>query len=733
MVQSAPAIVHAPIFAAIRPPGIIPVRIADKFAAQIDPAMRVFETLERFNLDRRVADHFEKLFVVPDIAFHRCDIEIANDQRRRFNRLCPIGHASQKIELLPEFGVLFAVGFIAACGNIDIVDAHRFSVDFSAYDLNPDMARLAIGLPVVARIFADRHAADGGNAVIAFLPANRLMLISKFCQSLCRELMLLTFDFLKAQNIGRMIAQISLDDRQAQTRRIDVPCGDTKHGSGFRMQIAKTPPFTFPPCFKAIAVLPNGDPHMKRNLAALLTASALSLGACTADQGAPSVASASQPAAIEAPSAKNVILFIGDGMGISTITAARIYAGQKRGGSGEENVLPFETFDNVALVKTYNTNAQVPDSAGTATAMHSGSKTRIGVVGIGPQATRGSCADALAHPLPLLGEEVKQRGLALGIVSTARITHATPASVYARSADRNWEGFIDPKSGQDEAGCKDIAQQLIEADWDVALGGGRYNFFGSEADGRRTSPSANLAARWVSRTGGSYVTNADELGKAPMDAPVLGLFSQSHMTYTAERGADNAEPTLTDMTAQAIARLKTDPDGFYLMVESGRIDHAHHDGRAGVALEETVEFARAIQHAIDNTDPNETLIMVTADHSHVFTIAGYPRRGNDILGLVVPPAGDISNTEEPLPANDGKPYTTLGYANGPGAIAGMDPRPHPETGVSARQQATIPLSSETHAGEDVALYAQGPGAQKARGVIEQNVIYDIIRSAFGWE
>jgi alkaline phosphatase len=184
------------------------------------------------------------------------------------------------------------------------------------------------------------------------------------------------------------------------------------------------------------------------------------------------------------------------------------------------------------------------------------------------------------------------------------------------------------------------------------------------------------------------------------------------------------------MTAQAIARLNRDPDGFYLLVEGGRIDHGHHAGQAGYALEEAVEFARAIEYAIANTDPEETLIMVTADHSHVFTIAGYPRRGNDILGLVVPPEGEMANADEPLAASDGKPYTTLGYANGPGAIAGE--RPRPDTGVSARQQATVPLGSETHAGEDVALYAQGPGADEVRGVIEQNVIYDLIRSAFGW-
>ena len=473
---------------------------------------------------------------------------------------------------------------------------------------------------------------------------------------------------------------------------------------------------------------------MNRTLAAFLASAALSLSACTTDNGTAPIASGSSVAPAAPDKARNVILFIGDGMGISTITAARIYAGQKLGQSGEEYVLPFEKFDNVALVKTYNTNAQVPDSAGTATAMHSGAKTRIGVLGIGPDAVRGDCASALANPLPLLGEEVKKRGLALGIVSTARLTHATPASVYARSADRDWEGFIDAETGQANLGCKDIAAQLVEQEWDVALGGGRYNFLGKELGGRRIEPGANLAAQWAAASGGSYVTTAAELEAAPMGKPVLGLFSDSHMTYEAEKPAKGeGEPTLTEMTAQAIARLKSDPDGYYLMVESGRIDHGHHAGKAGYALEEAAQFARAIQYAVDNTDPSETLIMVTADHSHVFTIAGYPRRGNDILGLVVPPEGEVANSDEPVAALDGKPYTTLGYGNGPGAIAGKEERPEPETGVDAQQQATVPLYSETHAGEDVALYAHGPGAQKARGVIEQNVIYDIIRSAFGWE
>ncbi|MEE4199755.1 alkaline phosphatase [Erythrobacter sp.] len=473
---------------------------------------------------------------------------------------------------------------------------------------------------------------------------------------------------------------------------------------------------------------------MSRPLAQSILFAAFLLGGCSHAYRSAPVVSASAPASHASEErAKNVILFIGDGMGISTITAARIYAGQKQGLAGEEYVLPFETFDNVALVKTYNTNAQVPDSAGTATAMHSGEKTRIGLLGIGPEAPRGDCRVGEAYHLPLLGEEVKDRGLALGIVSTARITHATPASVFARSVDRNWEADSAIPDDQNGFGCRDIARQLVEADWDVALGGGTAAFFGSERGGRRVAVDDDLPARWSARTGGTYVTDASALAVAPTDRPVLGLFSPSHMTYVAEREEASSEPTLTDMTREAIARLTDNPDGYYLMVESGRIDHGHHDGRAGYALEETVEFARAIQYAIDHTDPAETLILVTADHSHVFTIAGYPRRGNDILGLVVPPDGEREVDGEPYLAKDGVPYTTLSYANGMGSIAGMDVRPMPETGVMARQQATIPLGSETHAGEDVALYAQGPGAHRARGVIEQNLIYNIIRSAFGWE
>lgn len=432
--------------------------------------------------------------------------------------------------------------------------------------------------------------------------------------------------------------------------------------------------------------------------------------------------------------ARNVILFIGDGMGPTTVTAARIFDGQSRGQSGEENFLSFEKFPYTALIKTYNANQQVPDSAGTASAMNTGIKTRAGVLGISAAARRGVCADTLAHRVPTMGETAAKAGKAVGIVTTTRLTHATPAAVYAHVADREWEGDGDMPAEALQSGCTSIARQLIEfstgSGIDVAFGGGREKF------------GEDLIGRWRARFPNGRLIE-DRQALAALDATqggqVLGVFNRSHLTYMMDRKAESDEPTLSEMTAKAIDILSRRKHGYYLMVEGGRIDHAHHEGVAGKALMEVQEFAKAIQTAVDKVDLNDTLILVTADHSHVFTMAGYPKRGNPILGLV---AGNDEHGEpksEPSRALDGKPYTTLGYHNGPGAVSGS--RPEPSTDPAARQQALVPtytragdrdLPTETHGGEDVALYAIGPRAYLVGGVLEQHVIYHLMSRAFGW-
>lgn len=472
----------------------------------------------------------------------------------------------------------------------------------------------------------------------------------------------------------------------------------------------------------------------RRWRATAVAAAAFSLIHPAQAQDALSHAQAARPA-------KNVILFVGDGMGVATVTAARIYDGQSRGQPGEENLLSFEHFPSVALVKTYNSNQQVPDSAGTATAINTGTKTRAGAIGVGPAAEIGNCSLGLANRLPTVAELLVPRGKAIGIVSTARITHATPAAVYAHAPDRDWENDAAIPPGERGKGCTDIASQLAGFPFDVALGGGRREFFGKNKGGKRLSAKDDIVGPWRKRTGGHYVTTAAEM-KATLsdDKPMLGLFSASHLTYMLDRSSDTAEPTLSQMTGTAIDRLAGDADGYFLMVEGGRIDHGHHDGKAAYALSETQEFARAVQVALDKVDLSNTLVLVTADHSHVFTIAGYPTRGNPILGLAMGNDDQGNPSGKPIIALDGQPYTTLGYQNGPGAITSW-PRPAPSTDIRAPQQALVPAGdtfngtttpSETHGGEDVPLYATGTGSDLVRGVIEQNRIFGIIMSALGF-
>ena len=445
--------------------------------------------------------------------------------------------------------------------------------------------------------------------------------------------------------------------------------------------------------------------------------------------------------------ARNVILFVGDGMDVTTVTAARIHAGQKAGGNGEEHLLAFEQLPHVALVKTYTTDYQVPDSAGTATAMLAGAKTRSGVINVGPDNLRGDCRGAQRHRMRMLTRDAEQNGMLTGIVTTARITHATPASAYAVSPDRNFESDRDIPV-RDQNHCADIARQLVGFDagdgLDVMLGGGYGKFVGTDLGGDRLVADANLPRQW--RELGEnrhFVTSREALAAAPLDGQLFGLFNRSHLSFEVERTPDSTEPTLTEMTVRAIDQLAARDQGYFLLVEAGRIDHAHHAARAGIALEETLEFDRAIKAALDRVDLADTLVLVTADHAHTMTIGGYPRRGNPILGLVA------SNTSQGLPqsapevAADGQPYTTLIYANGPGAPAEPRERPRPDTGVMAEQQAAIPVGrrgldgrfrgSETHGGADVALYAAGPWAHLAGGVLEQHAIYHIMRWALGFD
>ncbi len=465
--------------------------------------------------------------------------------------------------------------------------------------------------------------------------------------------------------------------------------------------------------------------------------------------------------------AKNIILFVGDGMSITTVAASRIYEGQLKGQSGEENLLSFETMPYSGFSKTFNTDSQTPDSAGTMTAMITGAKTKIGFLSIDQTATRGNCASSKNGNLMTALELAEMAGMSTGVVTTTSITHATPGATYAHVPERVWENDSDMSAANKSEGCRDIAQQFIDFDFgdgiDVALGGGRQHFLPAGADdpeyqeffGTRLD-SRNLISEWQNKLPGNlYVWNKQQLAALDLKKTrhLLGLFEPGHMNYEIERSKDRAgEPSLAEMTRTAITVLKNNPTGFFLMGEGGRIDHAHHSGNAFRALSDTVAFSDAVRTAMEMTSDNDTLIIVTADHSHTMTFAGYPVRGNPILGKVQGSSGEGPSSGLGLDST-GLPYTTLSYANGPGYSGASDQQaegpkkyPHLMSGVQTTaerpdlrdidtedqdflQEAGIPMSSETHGGEDVGIWARGPGADAVRGTVEQNVIFHYLTQA----
>jgi alkaline phosphatase len=439
--------------------------------------------------------------------------------------------------------------------------------------------------------------------------------------------------------------------------------------------------------------------------------------------------------------ARNVIVFIGDGMGVSTLTAARIFAGQAMGRDGESHQTTMDGLAHTALVKTYSHDAQVSDSAPTATAIMAGVKTRASVLGIGPEAQIDNCESGKNHHVPSLIALAQERGIATGVVTTTGITHATPAAGYAHSVQRDWESDADMPEAAKKEGCLDIARQLVEGQTgsrlDVILGGGRAKFLpNTESDpehadkkGARTD-KRDLVALWKRRNPkGLFAWNREQFASfdPARHTRLFGLFEPGHMNFEADRANDPAgEPSLAEMTEAAIGALSRNGQGYVLLIEGGRIDHAHHAGNAYRALVDARALDEAVATALRLTSLEDTLIVTTADHSHTLTINGYPVRGNPILASVATTKG------EPLRAKDGKAYTTLSYANGPGAVhdhARPDPAEANTMELNYRQQALVPLSSETHAGEDVVVRASGPGAQWLRGTIEQHTIFYVMRDA----
>lgn len=336
-------------------------------------------------------------------------------------------------------------------------------------------------------------------------------------------------------------------------------------------------------------------------------------------------------------------------------------------------------------------------------------------------------------------------GKSVGFVTTTRITHATPAAGYAHSGDRNWEDDSKIPEGCDQ---KDIATQLydklVDGEVDLAMGGGRRHFIPKETVGEegkkgKRKDGRNLIAE-AKVKGVQYAWDDRTFAQLNLDGttPILGLFASSHMKYEHDR---SGEPSLAEMTEASIKQLSQNKKGYYLLIEGGRVDHANHNGNAYRTVTDNEAFSKAVAKAVQMTSDEDTLIIVTADHGHGMAMNGYCGRGSDILGLCykIDKNGE-RHLDTPNLGDDGKPYTVIGYLNGPGSILKKGPdgtytgsRPdltqEQATDPDYLQQSLIPKSSESHSGADVAIYARGPWAQLFDGTVEQNYIFHVMNQA----
>jgi alkaline phosphatase len=197
------------------------------------------------------------------------------------------------------------------------------------------------------------------------------------------------------------------------------------------------------------------------------------------------------------------------------------------------------------------------------------------------------------------------------------------------------------------------------------------------------------------------------------------------MEYDFDRAKDKAgEPSLAEMTEKTIDILAQNPEGYVLMIEGGRIDHASHENNAFRTLTDAVALNEAVKAVLRKVDLDDTLVVVTGDHSHVLTMAGYAKRGNPILGVSI----DVDG--EPMLGKDGKRYTTIGFTNGPGGadkpVERADITMEVATSPDYVQQALVPLDSETHGGEDLGIYAIGPWAHLFQGTVEENYTFHVL-------
>uniref|UniRef100_A0A0K0FMV5 alkaline phosphatase n=1 Tax=Strongyloides venezuelensis TaxID=75913 RepID=A0A0K0FMV5_STRVS len=443
---------------------------------------------------------------------------------------------------------------------------------------------------------------------------------------------------------------------------------------------------------------------------------------------------------------KNVILFIGDGMGTTITTVSRIFKNQNISAETgkpifDQTPLSFEKFQTSGMVRTHSLDLHVGTSAAGALAMTTGQKSKSGLLNIKPISDLNTCKvkEEEKQYNSLVFEALKNK-IKVGLVTTTRVSHATPAALYAFSKSRFHETDYLFETDEQRNNCDDIAKQIVDYpanQFSVIFGGGRSfltpkdekdpiykNKTGTRLDGR------NIIKEWeqLSENHKVFFTKDDLLNNnySPK-SKILGVFSPSHLEYfeTKDELDKETQPTLEEMTESAIKLLSKDNDnGYFLMVEGGLIDVSAHENKGYVAFSETREFDKAIAKAHQLTkeitlksnkyNVEDTLIIVTADHSHPLNFNGFPTRKKSVLGANM---ADFSKITAP---SDNKTMPNLMFTSGRGFNTMFSKDPN--TGAYIRNNLTdenfrdpnflvpscILSKYGSHGGEDVSSFSTGP-------------------------
>jgi len=459
---------------------------------------------------------------------------------------------------------------------------------------------------------------------------------------------------------------------------------------------------------------------MKRKGVVAVVATSILVAAAGVATAATGVASGADPQGAQGSHGnkpKNIIFLLGDGMGTQEITAARYYQGVHN----ELNVdrMQYTGFDTTWSVKPAAQPPYLPDydpdSASTGTMWATGKKTIDERISQGP-----SSAENVPGPnLKTVLEFAQQRGMKVGDVSTAEITDATPAVLASHISLRGCQGPANmaacPTETKAAGGLGSIAEQMVDHNVDVLLGGGRARFEQTITGGPFAGQTVVQQAQ---SQGYQYVTDAAGLQGVNDDSPVLGLFNSGNMSLewsgpSASLGKGNAptpctenqrpanEPSLADMTSSALDLLEN-KKGFFLQVEGASIDKQDHATNACGQIGETVAFDDAIGVALDyQWSHPRTLVVVTADHSHTSQIVGEDASGSGL------PTGYSTN----LLTKDGQTlsltYGTAGYGGAGSAPVGVPP-------------------SQQHTGAVVPVWGNGPGANAILGTNDHTDLFKVL-------